>query len=193
MNKLLKLNLFLLIFIISFCFGCKEDNVLKLDLESFEVEIGSKNSFSFESSKELDIYIENDEIATFKNENNTVTIDGKSIGGTNLIFKNNDKIIKTINIEIIDKVVYLPVPTGKLLLKGIDKDASVKAIITKASITSEDVIWEVENPEIVSIDYQGCIAKFHSLARGKTLVTVRVGNYSNSFTIYVTNIRGDID
>ena len=93
----------------------------------------------------------------------------------------------------IDEVIFIPLPTGKLLLKGVDKEASVKVIITKKDLKDQEVIWIIDDLEIVEVETQGVIAKFHSIKRGSTKVTIKVGDYSSSFTLYVTNIRGDID
>ena len=43
------------------------------------------------------------------------------------------------------------------------------------------------------METQGAIAHFKSLSRGKATVTISLGEYTNSFEIYVTNIRGDIE
>ena len=159
-----------------------------------EVEIGTSISLDIDSNKldELE-YIYDDKIINLKVESGKLLIDTLNKGNTNIDIKYQDKVYNTLNIKVIDKVIYLPIPTGKLLLKGIDKSASVKVIITKDELKNSEVSWELDNPDIVSIKTQGNIAYFESLARGKTTVTVKVGNYSNSFILYVTNIRGDID
>ena len=97
------------------------------------------------------------------------------------------------DLEVIEEVIYLPIPTGMILLKGVDKEASVKIILTKEGLDNEEVKWSLDTEGIVEVQTQGKIAHFHSLSRGKVVVTVSVGNYTNSFIVYVTNIRGDID
>ena len=194
---------FLLIFVSLILFGCEsgqnknEETDFKVDVDSLEVEVGHAKILNIENyiPGEMFFKVENEEVASFTIADNAlvVAVEGENVGNTNLNVIYHDEIIKTIKIKVIEEVIFLPIPTGKILLKGVDKEASVKIILTKDGLDFNSATWEIDNSDVVSMEYQGGIAHFHSLARGKATVTVRVGDYENSFEIYVTNIRGDID
>ena len=196
-KNLILILLFLLV--IPLYVGCKtnEENydVASISEESIELEIGRIYTINVntEVMDSLTFTLENDKLASIEIENNALKIEANDTGITKLNVIYKEKIIDSVILSIIEEVIFLPIPTGKILLKGVDKEASVKIILTKEGLDLSSASWEIDNSDVVSMEYQGGIAHFHSLARGKATVTVRVGDYENSFEIYVTNIRGDID
>ena len=196
-KNLILILLFLLV--IPLYVGCKtnEENydVASISEESIELEIGRIYTINVntEVMDSLTFTLENDKLASIEIENNALKIEANDTGITKLNVIYKEKIIDSVTLKIIEEVIFLPIPTGKILLKGVDKEASVKIILTKDGLDLNSATWEIDNSDVVSMEYQGGIAHFHSLARGKATVTVRVGDYENTFEIYVTNIRGDID
>ena len=196
-KNLILILLFLLV--IPLYVGCKtnEENydVASISEESIELEIGRIYTINVntEVMDSLTFTLENDKLASIEIENNALKIEANDTGITKLNVIYKEKIIDSVTLNIIEEVIFLPIPTGKILLKGVDKEASVKIILTKDGLDLNSATWEIDNSDVVSMEYQGGIAHFHSLARGKATVTVRVGDYDNTFEIYVTNIRGDID
>ena len=189
----------LVLLVIPLYVGCKtnEENydVANISEESIELENGRSYivNVNTEVMDSLTFTLENDKLASIEIENNALKIEANDTGITKLNVIYKEKIIDSVTLNIIEEVIFLPIPTGKILLKGVDKEASVKIILTKDGLDLNSATWEIDNSDVVSMEYQGGIAHFHSLARGKATVTVRVGDYENSFEIYVTNIRGDID
>ena len=198
----MKKNLILILFIllvIPLYVGCKtnEENydVASISEESIELEIGRNYivNVNTEVMDSLTFTLENDKLASIEIEKNALKIEANDTGVTKLNVIYKEKIIDSVTLNIIEEVIFLPIPTGKILLKGVDKEASVKIILTKEGLDLNSATWEIDNSDVVSMEYQGGIAHFHSISRGKAVVTVKVGDYTNSFVIYVTNIRGDID
>lgn len=204
-------TIFILLLITIFSFSCKDKNNNKtqtekektkpilntidfsFDKEEVLLELGENSTIVFNSNdSNITIDILDFSIASFVINDNVISIKGEEKGNTKLVCKSGDKVLDEVEIKVIEKVIFIPLPTNKLLLKGIDESASVKVIITLDGY-NEDIIWEVEDPEIVSIESQDRIARFTSLKIGSTEVVIRCGEYSNTFTIYVTDIRGDID
>ena len=189
----------LVLLVIPLYVGCKtnEENydVANISEESIELENGRIYTINVntEVMDSLTFTLENDKLASIEIENNALKIEAKDTGVTKLNAIYKEKIIDSVTLNIIEEVIFLPIPTGKILLKGVDKEASVKIILTKEGLDLNSATWEIDNSDVVSMECQGGIAHFHSLARGKAIVTVRVGQYTNTFEIYVTNIRGDID
>ena len=139
-----------------------------------------------------DLSINESDIVSLDRHEDGYILTGLKIGEALCTVTVSSDIAVSFKIKVIEKVLFLPVPTGKLLLKGIDKEASVKVIITKPGLSEEDIVWEIDS-DCVEMETQGCIAHFKSVARGKCNVTVHLGDYSNTFVLYVTNIRGDIE
>ena len=210
-----KFLLFIIFSLLIFSFACNKDknnsdepikdkeetienvtnNVdIEVSLDEIELEIGKEKEILITSDKlnELSFLVNND-CATFTINDNKLIVTGNKLGNATLNIIYNNETIKNININVIEEVIYIPIPTGKLLLKGIDKEASVKVIITKDELKNEKVTWSLSSDDVVSMETQGVIARFNSLKRGSVIVTISFGEYSNSFTLYVTNIRGDID
>ena len=189
----------LVLLVIPLYVGCKtnEENydVANISEESIELENGRSYivNVNTEVMDSLTFTLENDKLASIEIEKNALKIEANDTGVTKLNVIYKEKIIDSVTLNIIEEVIFLPIPTGKILLKGVDKEASVKIILTKEGLDLNSVTWEIDNSDVVSMECQGGIAHFHSLARGKAIVTVRVGQYTNTFEIYVTNIRGDID
>ena len=144
-------------------------------------------------SGDLEFSVSNNQIIECNVLDNELSINGLNVGSTKLEIKYEGTVYKTIDINVIDEVLYLPIPKKVLLLKGVGVSASVKVIITKDELKNEDVTWIIDNPDIVEYETQNNIIHFTSIARGNSKVTVTVGDYSNSFMLYVTNIRGDIE
>ena len=192
---------FLIVFLSLMMLACGKTDAnkinLKVDADYLEVEVGHTNILSIEVDKpeEISIVMEDDSIASCNLTDNSLSIyvSGEKIGKTKLNIIYQEEVIKSIDIDVIEEVIYLPIPTGMILLKGVDKEASVKVILTKDGLNEEDIKWSIDSDDIVSMETQGAIAHFHSLKRGKVEVTVSIGNYTNTFLIYVTNIRGDLE
>ena len=192
---------FLIVFLSLMMLACGKTDAnkinLKVDTDYLEVEVGHANILSIEVDKpdEISIAMEDDSIASCNLTDNSLVINvsGEKIGKTKLNIIYQEEVIKSIDIDVIEEVIYLPIPTGMILLKGVDKEASVKVILTKDGLNEEDIKWSLDVDDIVSMETQGAIAHFHSLKRGKVEVTVSIGNYTNTFLIYVTNIRGDLE
>lgn len=189
----------LILLVIPLYVGCKtnEENydVANISEESIELENGRIYTINVntEVMDSLTFTLENDKLASIEIEKNALKIEANDTGVTKLNVIYKEKIIDSVTLNIIEEVIFLPIPTGKILLKGVDKEASVKIILTKEGLDLNSATWEIDNSDVVSMEYQGGIAHFHSISRGKAVVTVKVGDYTNSFVIYVTNIRGDID
>ena len=196
-KNLIIILILLLVSVFSFsCKGKEEDlNVASIEEESMELELGRSYSITVntEVMEEITFGLSEEDIVSLIIENNIVFVTANNIGSTNLEVIYKDQVIDSISLEVIDEVIYLPIPTGMILLKGVDKEASVKIILTKEGLDNEEVKWSLDTEGIVEVETQGKIAHFHSLSRGKVEVTVSVGSYTNSFIVYVTNIRGDID
>ena len=200
MKKSFKLCLiFIIILNLFICFACgKEEMVIQFEMKEQNVELVLGEVIDLDFTTNLN----KEEIKkTFKEEQDIVNVSGTDsikiealkVGSAILHFSYLDKDLHDLTINVIENPLYLPVPTGKLILKGIEKEATVKVIITKEELLNQEITWTVETEGIVSYTVQGAIIKFSSLKRGSTKVTVTVGNYSNSFMVYVANIRGDIE
>ena len=170
-------------------------NKISLDIDDLEVEVSKSKTITFETDDldNLSFSILDDTIALVELVDKSFTITGLKIGSTKLNITYDNELVKTVDINIIDEVLFLPVPTGMLLIKGIDKEASIKVIITKDNLSPSDIEWIIEDDTIIQTETQDNIIKIHSIKRGNTKVTVKLGEYTNSFTVYVTNIRGDLD
>ena len=196
-RRFILILILLLVSVFSFsCKGKEEDlNVASIEEASLELEIGRTYTVSVntEMMENLSFVLSDENIASYEIENNNLLIKANKIGSAKLDVIYKEQVIDSVNLEVIEEVIYLPIPTGMILLKGVDKEASVKIILTKEGLDLNTATWEIDNSDVVSMEYQGGIAHFHSISRGKAVVTVKVGDYQNSFVIYVTNIRGDID
>lgn len=202
MNR--KYLIILIVFLLMiFSVSCKKDeegktkeepNLFDVEIDNLEIEEDGEKDLEFKSEDldKLSFTIDDNEIVSFEAEDKTIHFKALKIGSTKLVVKASDEIIKEINIKVIEKVIFIPVATGKLLLKGIDKEASVKVIITKDGLNLDDIKWTIDS-DCIQMETQGAIAHFKSLSRGKAVVTIALGEYTNSFVIYVTNIRGDIE
>ena len=212
-KKLFSINIILiLIFILIFSFSCKKEEEetktipnetptpietiipFETSTNSLELEVNRTKEISFSSEvvNDLEFKLDND-FVSIEVSDDKIIVSSNKVGLSKLNVYYEDELIKTIDINVIEEVIFLPVATGKILLKGIDKVASVKVIITKPELKDEEIVWTLDNFDCVEMTTQGSIAKFQSIARGHVTVTVTCGEYSNSFIIYVTNIRGDID
>lgn len=93
--------------------------------------------------------------------------------------------------EVIKPLFYLPVPEHRIVLNRIGLTCSVRAILLDETINATPV-WTVSDSSIISLEYQGFVGKIQSLKRGISNVTITLGTYSESFDVYVTNIRGEV-
>ena len=188
----------ILLLVSAFSFSCKgkeEDlNVANIEEASLELEIGRTYivSVNTEVMENLSFVLSDEDIASYEIENNNLLVKANKIGNAKLDVIYKEQVIDSVDLEVIEEVIYLPIPTGMILLKGVDKEASVKVIITKDGLDLNDIKWTIDS-DCLQMETQGTIAHFKSLARGKAIVTVTLDEYTNSFEIYVTNIRGDIE
>ncbi|MBP5551568.1 MAG: hypothetical protein J6X93_05920 [Bacilli bacterium] len=195
-RRFILILILLLVSVFSFSCKGKEDlNVASIEEASLELELGRTYTVSVntEMMESLSFVLSDEDIASYEIENNNLLVKANKIGSAKLDVIYKEQVIDSVDLEVIEEVIYLPIPTGMILLKGVDKEASVKIILTKEGLDNEEVKWSLDTEGIVEVQTQGKIAHFHSLSRGKVEVTVSVGNYTNSFIVYVTNIRGDID
>ena len=196
-RRFILILILLLVSVFSFsCKGKEEDlNVASIEEATLELELGRTYTVSVntEMMENLSFVLSDEDIASYEIENNNLLVKANKIGSAKLDVIYKEQVIDSVDLEVIEEVIYLPIPTGMILLKGVDKEASVKIILTKEGLDNEEVKWSLDTEGIVEVQTQGKIAHFHSLSRGKVEVTVSVGNYTNSFIVYVTNIRGDID
>jgi Flp pilus assembly secretin CpaC len=171
----------------------KPANLLEVDSSPISVELyhAVTREFVVKEDIELVFTVENPSIATVNVGEGNFTVYGSAIGDTSLtIASSNGDVLANIDIDVIEPVIYLPVPSGSLYVKGIGKTVSVKGVITDSSVAGE-AIWSVSDPEIVSFEAQGLLAIFTTLKRGNTLVTLTYGEHEASFMLYVTNIKGE--
>ena len=94
-------------------------------------------------------------------------------------------------INVVKRIFYLPVPEGKIILKGAGLSCSVRVYLLDESI-GDDPVWSVSDDIIISLQTQGYVALISSLKRGISTVTFTLGGFSKSFDVYVTNMRGEV-
>ena len=183
-------------FLFTSCNKQEEENNIDVQIEVLELEmvLGEQKEIAYSTNKREDIKIEAEsDVISLDVNNDLIIVRANEIGNSKINISYDNEIIKSIAVKVKENPIYIPVPTGKLILKGIDKEASVKVIITDPNLLNEEIHWQLEKENIVSIETQGAIAHFVSLQRGNTKVTIQIGAYSNTFTLYVSNIRGDIE
>ena len=104
----------------------------------------------------------------------TATVKALSAGTATVYVKYGEKILAeckiTVPEEILAGKLSVLLPTGKLILRSSNRTATVRAIADE-SLTGE-VTWTVSDETVISLEYQGLIARIKSLKRGRATVTV---------------------
>lgn len=117
----------------------------------------------------------------------TATVRALSAGTATVHVKYGNKILAQCEITVpetppVGKLSVL-VPTGMLILRGSNRTATVKAIADD-SLTGE-VTWTVSDETVLSLEYQGLIARIKSLKLGRATVTVSCDGEVASFEVIV--------
>ena len=85
--------------------------------------------------------------------------------------------------EVATDELTVLVPTGKLILRSSNREATVRAI-AGPDLTGE-VTWTVSDDTVVKVENQGLIARIRSLKPGRATVTVSCGGKNASFEVIV--------
>ncbi|MBO7535824.1 MAG: hypothetical protein J6T34_01600, partial [Bacilli bacterium] len=141
-KRFILILILLLVSVFSFsCKGKEEDlNVASIEEASLELEIGRTYTVSVntEMMENLSFVLSDEDIASYEIENNRLLLKANKIGSAKLDVIYKEQVIDSVDLEVIEEVIYLPIPTGMILLKGVDKEASVKIILTKEGLDDEE-------------------------------------------------------
>lgn len=173
----------------------KIEDYLDIDLSKIRIEEGKNYTINFVRKQDAEILFEfKDSCGEILTNKDNIVIKANKTGESSILISlKEDKPIllgeKLVSVE--KKVFYVPVPTGKVVLKGVGKECSVKVIILREMKESK-INWAISDSSIIEYQTQDNIIFIKSKIKGISTITFSYGGFSESFDVYVTNLRGEI-
>jgi|GEM_PF-6050866 Bacterial surface proteins containing Ig-like domains len=99
-----------------------------------------------------------------------------------------------INAECVLTVTHVPVDeletNTKVLYLGLGESESLTATITPEYIGHKPITWSSQDPEVATVDAQGCVT---GLKTGITIITAKVEDFETHCKVMVNERNGDIE
>lgn len=186
------------LFILGGCAGKGGKASVAIDKSTLSLTVGEESVLTVTTEMCADFTVESSEdgyVKVEKGENGTVNVRAIAAGEATVTVKgvNEDgKVLaeKTCVVTVTEgqgegpqesNPIKINLPSGKVVLRK-NRSATVKAFVSVAY--TDDPIWESDNEEIATVEFQGltAIVTTHDTS-GECTVTLTIGNMTQTFTV----------